>query len=333
VPEWREAPPPPFAPFVDAILPQPPGFVGPPPLHPTYDYAQVVDRSRREGMCQGPRGREVVCPFRRQDNRAAVAHFQAIGKNDFWFCQPCLQEGRVVAVLRHTRGARNVNRRDNPATNGTRNLTVCVRHGIEAGHARVTPARFCHDMEACGKCRHITFLTDDNAVLEVNLEYDRRMKIEEAFAAERDILAGLLRDYHDITLGGQIRSADVIRRAEKVVLTRIVTTTTDKVPAEATAALVRSQGASTHRPVDLACAVDHVMGPVANTVRQLEVHAREDFADLSLTRQLADDSNSGPLATWRRLWVAYYHPRAGPSARSWLPSSARIAWAVERSRE
>lgn len=326
------------------------------------DIPIAVIANRNPAIVTPPNGTtRQFCPCLRVNNDTNFANANA---TDAWFCQDCLTRGRRTVILQHSILPKpNCDRRFAPVTDLVcRNCHVERRIEEEKAHRALEaaaavapifivppplpamtpalPAWACHSIDECCRCRDNILrmiIKDAAGDLDPTATYGYLHVIEEnartgGQADEARERAAIMRDF----AAAHIVDLEMLSRAEHVIGTRIQGTNGADARAfiaEAASALsrtVRSPGMTRARLMDtLLIALDNVVRVTDRGEREALIRA----AELDLGRKLRNIDGPTFRAALQRLMLAYYHQRAGPNARSWMPSVMRLVWAWRRAQE
>lgn len=338
---------------------------------PTYAMLQVINRngatvtSATRGVGANRRTTHRFCPTLRNANGNDFGT-----SNDIWMCNSCWElSGRRVAFLQPNAIAIAQCRRNHINSAAFSELTcfecaervardqpLVLAPGAIAAVPICVPAWACHDMDECPRCSASPiFRTTCNYLDKSGALAARGTKTygDWEFAApttplgvflvmvhaqrtniatdEESEYTEIMSDFTHYAPSPLVNAAHRIR-VEHVIGTRLqLTSDGSSIAAEATSAAAR-----VIRDVprgEIAMLVAESMGTVASIIAEVERRARETTASLDLSRRLALVEAPGIRATYTRFLMAYYHARAGPHARSWLPSFRRLTWAVRAANE
>lgn len=324
------------------LPPPPPPLTGHPLQPPDYNIAQIVQRNPAV-VHRNAEGEHYVCPTLRNRNRTLFE-----GAPDLWTCMSCLRKGKRTIFLQPNPVAKPVARRDNPAQAAHRhvvcnacqmaaNLESALGGNIAVPPPRALPAWACHDVDSCLYCTdHILVMTthknektkDGNvSVVDTSQPAGKLLAMRETghaaiLADEEDAWATIVDEAQRNPMG----KSEYARRCEHIVGTRLQ----KRSDGADLIGEIHSAASRTLRGVDrvvIAKYARHALEVVTKILAREEKEAREITKNLELQRTLAEHDGVGWRHSMKRFWIAYYHPRAGPDARSWLHSLDRAFWA------
>jgi len=292
---------------------------------------QIINRNLNV-IHKSTEGHDRLCPTLRNRNR--VPFETAV---DLWICMPCLREGRRTIFLQpNAIGLVNAprNRMQQAAFRELRCYDCQRRDNLRLPIAQqpptCVPEAMCHDVDACLFCSdHIMTvnshrLVNGASVIDPSTVGGRLLTKEMAWRDK--IIADEKSGWAAIEIDASVYNSDYRRRAQHVVGTRLQS----RSDAANQIGEMHSALSRTVRGVErseIAKYVHDAVVVVSEILQRSEIAARDITAPLELQRQLREVDSVGWRGTFRRFRVAYYHPRAGPKARSWFPSIDRARWA------